>query len=139
MMLDIKSEQKWPLVVVKKAIKGRFYFYVYIDCAKHPRGVLLFCAKSRGLALPACSFPGRAYVQTEVYRNRGEGGFRGRKSGELMQGISVNSDEIKRKAARKNHAALDRRLARANKSIISQISFFVNRVWKSGDEVLPFE
>ena len=56
-----------------------------------------------------------------------------------MQGISVNSDEIKRKAARKNHAALDRRLAHANKSIISQIGSFVNRVGKIGDEVLPFE
>ena len=56
-----------------------------------------------------------------------------------MQGIFVNSDEIKRKAARKNHAALDRRLARANKSIISQIVSFVNRGEKSRSEVLPFE
>ena len=47
MMLDIKSEQKWPLVVVKKAIKGHFYFY--IDFYKALEGVLFFCKKRDGL------------------------------------------------------------------------------------------
>ena len=123
----------------KESNQGSFLFLCVYRFCEAPEGVLFFCDKSRGTALLACSFPGRAYVQTEVYRNRGEGGFRGRKSGESMQGIFVNSDEIKRKAARKNHAALDRRLARANKSIISQIVSFVNRGEKSRSEVLPFE
>ena len=41
MMLDIKSEQKWPLVVVKKAIKGRVYFYVWIF-TKHSKECYFF-------------------------------------------------------------------------------------------------